>query len=51
MKKVVLDISKKTSKKDRKACRDINRDFFGKKRRQKMIEKEKNNEFNYEGLV
>lgn len=44
-------MSRKTSKKDRKVCRDINRDFFGKKRLQKMIEREKDNEFNYEGLV
>lgn len=35
-------MARRTSKKDRKNWRDINRDFHGKKKRQKMIESKEN---------
>jgi len=37
-------MSRRTSKKDRKNWRDINRDFFGKKKIQQFIERELDNE-------
>lgn len=44
-------MSRKTSKRDRKNWRDINRDFHGKKKLQKIIEEEIGNECNNEKLI
>lgn len=44
-------MSRRTSKKDRKNWRDINRDFHGKKKRQDYIELDEDNEINIDKLI